>query len=129
MSKRKSEITISNVPRNGYFTFSFFSFFMAHGSYQARGQIGAEAEATLDQSRICDVHHSLQERQILNPVREAKDQTASSRKLRRVFNQLSHNKNSLFHFFSFHPGYYLFRTPHYFMMNMLPFFHGINYTL
>ena len=55
----------------------FFSLFMAapaaYASSQARGQIGAAAEAyataiaTLDTRRICNSHHSLRQCQILNP--------------------------------------------------------------
>ena len=31
--------------------------------------------ATTDPSRICDLHHSSWQRQILNPLRETRDQT------------------------------------------------------
>ena len=53
----------------------------AHGSSQARGWIGAAAEAyatataTLDPSHICNLHRSLQQHQILNSLSEARDQT------------------------------------------------------
>ena len=33
------------------------------------------ATATLDLSHICDLHHSSWQRQILNPLSEARDQT------------------------------------------------------
>ena len=39
------------------------------------------ARAVPDLSRICNLHHSSQQRQILNPLSEAKDQTVSSRVL------------------------------------------------
>ena len=35
----------------------------------------ATATATRDPSHICDLHHSSQQRQILNPLSEARDQT------------------------------------------------------
>ena len=61
------------------FFLSFFLFFngctCAYERPQARGQIGATATATLDPSRICDLHRSLRQRRILNPLREARDQT------------------------------------------------------
>ena len=72
----------------------------AYGSSQARGQIRAAAEtyttatATQDPSCICDLHHSLWQYQILNPLNEARDRTASSWRLHGVLNPLSHNENS-----------------------------------
>ena len=54
---------------------------VAYGSFQARGQIGAAAEAyitamaTPDMSHICDLYHSLQQIRILNPLNEVRDQT------------------------------------------------------
>ena len=33
------------------------------------------ATATLDQSRVCDLHHSYWQHQILNPLSEARDRT------------------------------------------------------
>ena len=68
------------------FSFLFFFFLftatpVAYGSSQARGQIGAAAEAyvtvtaTLDPSCICNLHHSLCQLQILNTLSKARDQT------------------------------------------------------
>ena len=60
--------------------FFFFLFRAAKGS-QARGLIGATAaglhhsQATQDLSHICDLHHSSRQRQILNPMIEARDRT------------------------------------------------------
>ena len=54
---------------------------MAHGSSQARGLMELEllpyatATATSDPSLICDLHHSSQQCQILNPLSKARDQT------------------------------------------------------
>ena len=75
-------------------TFFFFFFFclfafsratpVAYGGSQARGLIGAvalayaRARATQDPSRVCDLHHSSQQRQNLKPLRKARDQTATS---------------------------------------------------
>ena len=53
----------------------------AYGQSQDRGQIRASAEdyatatATADRSQICNLRHSLRWCQILNPLREARDQT------------------------------------------------------
>ena len=52
----------------------------AQGSFQAKGRIFAAAaglhhsHATPDPSRVCDLHHSSQPRQILNPMSKAGDQ-------------------------------------------------------
>jgi len=50
---------------------------LTYGHSQTRGQIRAYATATStrDQSRTCDLHHSSQQRQILNPLSEARDPT------------------------------------------------------
>ena len=58
-------------------------------------QANAIATATLDLRRICDLHCSLQQDQILNPLREARDQ-AHLFTLCWVLNSLSHD-NSLSH--------------------------------
>ena len=47
----------------------------AYGGSQARGRSGAVVMP--DPSHICDLHHSSQQRQILNPLSEARDQTRS----------------------------------------------------
>ena len=38
-------------------------------------QLPAYATARLDLSLICDLHHTLRQRQILNPLSESRDQT------------------------------------------------------
>ena len=54
---------------------------MAYGSSQARGPIRAvavaysTATAPWDLSRICNLHHSLWQCQIINPLSEARNQT------------------------------------------------------
>ena len=67
------------------FFFFFFLFKappMAYGGSQARGQIEAVATglrhshiATSDPSQICNLHNSSRQCRILNPLREARDQT------------------------------------------------------
>ena len=73
-----------------YFLFFFFFFFFAfilglHLWHMEVSQLGVELElqvlanttdtATGDPSHICDLHHSSQQRQILNSLSEARDQT------------------------------------------------------
>ena len=70
-----------------FFFFSFFCLFratsMAYGSFQTKGQIGAVAaslhhshsKVRSDLSLVCDLHCSLQQCQIPDPLREARDRT------------------------------------------------------
>ena len=69
---------------------------MAYGTSQSRGLIGAAPIATAmpDPSRIQDLHHSLHQYRILNPLRETRDQTCILMDISRVLNLLSHNGNS-----------------------------------
>ena len=53
------------------------------------------APATLDPSQICDLHHSLWQCQILNPLSQDRDQTFTLMDTSQVFNLLNHNRNSL----------------------------------
>ena len=53
------------------------------------------ATATPDQSYVCDLHHSLWQHQILNPLSEARDQTLILMDTSQVLNLLSHNGNSV----------------------------------
>ena len=65
--------------------FFFFSFFraatVAYGSSQARDTIRATAASlhqtteTQDLSHVCDLHHSLHQCRVLNPLNEARDRT------------------------------------------------------
>ena len=48
---------------------------VAYGGSQARGPNGATARATPDLSCVYDLQHSSQQRQILNPLGEARDRT------------------------------------------------------
>ena len=55
----------------------------------------ATATAPLDQSLICDLSHSFQQRQILAPWARPAIESASSWTLCWVLNPLSHNRNPL----------------------------------
>ena len=74
--------------RSPLFFFFFFCLFRAspaaHGRSQARDQVPRlelqlpayiTAAAVPDPSHICDLYHSSQQSQILNPLSEAKDRT------------------------------------------------------
>ena len=52
------------------------------------------ATATLDLSCICDLGRSSEQRGILNPLIEARDQTCIFMDISWVFNPLRHNGNS-----------------------------------
>ena len=54
----------------------------------------ATATATPDPSRICDLRRSLRQRQILNPLSEARNPTRILIDISWVLNPLSHNSNS-----------------------------------
>ena len=67
---------------NLFFIFYFFLFMAAPATYRSswvRGQIRAAASAyitaTWDLSWVCDLLHSSEQRQILNPPSKARDQT------------------------------------------------------
>ena len=53
----------------------------AYGDSQARGPIGAEAtglfqsHSNTNQSRVCNLHHSSWQRQMVNPLSKPRDQT------------------------------------------------------
>ena len=59
----------------------------------------ATATATPDASRICDLHHSSWQQQILNPLSEARDRTHIPVDTSWVCNSLKHNGNSLCSFY------------------------------
>ena len=54
----------------------------------------ATASATPDPSCICDLHRSAWQRQILNPLSEAREQTCVLMDTSGVLNLLSHNGNA-----------------------------------
>ena len=57
------------------------------------------ASATPDPSHICNLHRSLWQHWILNPLSEARDQTCILLDTSRILNPLSHNGNSAYFFF------------------------------
>ena len=72
--------------------FLFMASPVAYGSSQARGQIGAVAEAyatatTADPSCGCNLH------QILDPLSEVRDGACNLMDASQVLNPLSHNRN------------------------------------
>ena len=88
----------------------------AYGHSWARDQIGAAtaglctATAMPDPSHICDLHHSLQQHQILKPPSEAKDRTCIIMGTSLVLNPQSHNGNSQRFFFFFFFFFVFFRS-------------------
>ena len=56
----------------------------------------ATATAMPDPNCICDLHHHLQQRQILNPLSKARDGTHVFMDTSQVLNTLNHNGNSNF---------------------------------
>ena len=84
--------------------FSIFFFLGPHPSHMEVPRLGVERElqlpayttatVTRDPSHVCNLHHSLRQHRILNPLSEARDRTRSSRRLCRVLDLLSHDENS-----------------------------------
>ena len=86
-----------------FFFFFFFCFLWPHLWHmevprlqvESKLQLPAYATATPDPSHICNLCHSSQQHQILNPVSEARDRTLILMDTSRVLNPLSHKGNSL----------------------------------
>ena len=53
------------------------------------------ATATLDTSCVCDLHHSSQQCQILNPLSKARDRTHNLMDTGHVHDPLSHKRDSM----------------------------------
>ena len=91
--------------RTLYFIYFFFSFLGLHLQHMEVPGLGVEwelhllahatATATPDLSRLCDLRCSLQQRQILNPLSEARDETHILMDTSQVLNLLRHNGNSI----------------------------------
>ena len=80
----------------------FFSFILRLYLWHMELQLPAytTATVTLDRSQICNLHYSLRQHQILNPLSKAGIKPASTQKQHWFLNRLSHNRNSkpmLFH--------------------------------
>ena len=74
----------------------------AHGSSQARSRIRATAASLRPKHNLnYHLHHSSQQRQILNLLSEARDQTCVFTDTSWVFTALSHNRNSYISYFLF----------------------------
>ena len=76
-------------------TFAFLGPNLLHGEVprlevQLELQLPAytTATATLDPSRVCDLHHSSQQHQILNPLSEARDRTCTLMDASQILNLL-----------------------------------------
>ena len=82
------------------FKFLFRATPVAYGSSQARGGIRATAGAYAtgiampDPSCICDLHRSLKQHQILNPLKESRDRIHILMDANQVLNLPRHNRNS-----------------------------------
>ena len=91
------------------FFFSFFCFSRPILQHMEGPRLGVESElqlpasatatATRDLSRVCNLHHSSRQHQVLNPLSEARDRTCVLVDSSQVLNPLSHGRNSLFLFF------------------------------
>ena len=85
-----------------YFYFCFLGPHLRHREVPRLGvewelQLLAYTTATTTQgpSHICDLHHSSQQRRILNPLNKAGDRTCILMDSSQVLNPLSHSRNSL----------------------------------
>ena len=67
-------------------------------------QLPAYTPATQDPSRICDLHHSSRQCQILNPLSKARDRTSILMDTCQVRNPLSYNGKSLKFFITKYDG-------------------------
>ena len=84
-----------------FFIFKIFrAASVAYVGSQARGRIGAAAAglatatAMRDPSCICDLHHSSEQRRILNPLSGTRNRTCIRMDASRVCHPLSHSGNS-----------------------------------
>ena len=80
------------------FSFSFLGPHMWHMEVPRLGVESATATATSDLSHICDLHCSLHQCRILNPLSRDRDWNHILMDTSRVLNPLSHNRDSSFLF-------------------------------
>ena len=74
------------------FFFFFLGLHMWHMEVPGLG-VYTTATATRDLSRICDLHHSSWQHQVLNPLSEARNRTLILMDVSQVLNPLSHSRN------------------------------------
>ena len=86
---------------NGFFFFFILGLHLQHMEVPRLGvrlelqlPTYAIATATPDPSHVCDLQHSSQQRQILNPWSRVRDQTHVLTDITQVLNPLSHDGNS-----------------------------------
>ena len=105
----------SKIPLHGIDIplFFFFCFLGTHLQHVEDPSLGVKLElqllgyttatATQDPSHVCDLQHSSQPCQILNPMSEARDQAHILMDTNQVCNLLSHNGNSkIYHILFIH---------------------------
>ena len=73
-------------------------FFFSGAAPKAHGSSYTTATATQDPSRVCDLYHSLRQRQILNPLSKTRDRTRNLMDTSQVLNLLSHKGTPKIHF-------------------------------
>ena len=96
-------LTLSCAPSFVLFV-CFFCFLGLHPQHMEIPRLGVESElqlpayttatATQDLSRVCDLHHSSGQRQILNPLNKARDGIHVLVDISQVLNLLSYKGNS-----------------------------------
>ena len=117
INKKSSQINQSKLPRTrtqdripallrGPLSLSLFFFLLFRAAHAALEipRLGVESELqllayttateTLDMSYMCDLHHSSWQHRVLNPLKEARDQTYILKDNDGVLNPPSHNRNS-----------------------------------
>ena len=88
-NKADGTVTYNNFMLQDFFFFFFFGFLGPHLQCMEVPRLGVESElqlpayttatAILDLSRVCDLHHSSWQHQILNPLRRPGIEPVSSR--------------------------------------------------
>ena len=109
LESQKKILSNHNISRSHqrFQHFFFFCLFRGHLWHMEVPRLGVESElqlpayatatATQDPSHICNLYHSSQQHQILNPLSEARYRTHILVD-NRVYNPLSQNRNSRFQY-------------------------------